>query len=414
MQLTSHSPVSVLSSRVLSNASSIVEDLIRDGKGPILVSIAAGWFLSVGVRYMYPSLLPFFREEFNLGFTGAGFVLSLLWVAYALGQFPGGVLGDRIGEGNILVISTALSTGAVIVVALSAKEWMLYAGTVLFGVATALYGPTRYTIFTDIYSERTGSAVGFTHACGSVGKTVLSILSVSIASIWSWRAGYGILIPAFIAVTIALWLKVPSRTSSTQVASVGSISLLVRRTLTSISNPGILVVASIQFLLGFSSQGFLGFYPTYLIEIKGFSPSLAATVFGIYFALGILIQPLTGLVNDWIGPKITLGILAGQFSLGLFLLNFAETFLHVVLLTVLLSNRNGTGIVTNTFIADALPAESKGAGLGLLRSSWILLGATSPLLVGYLADLGLFKQAFLALSVLVGFAATMTLFLDGN
>lgn len=47
----------------------------------------------------------------------------------------------------------------------------------------------------------------------------------------------------------------------------------------------------------------------------------------------------------------------------------------------------------------------------MLYLGTVLLGATSPLMVGYLADLGLFRQAFLALSVLAGLAAVLTVFI---
>jgi len=82
------------------------------------------------------------------------------------GADPGGILGDRIGEGRILVISSVISGVAIAVVAASIDVWMLFVGTIGFGFATALFGPTRFTVFTDLYSKRTGSAIGLTMAAG--------------------------------------------------------------------------------------------------------------------------------------------------------------------------------------------------------------------------------------------------------
>lgn len=72
---------------------------------------------------------------------------------------------------------------------------------------------------------------------------------------------------------------------------------------------------------------------------------------------------------------------------------------------VLVSQRNGTGIVTNTFVASALPAEIKGSGLGLLRTGWIFFGATSPIVVGVRGDLNMLREAFGFLAACAGLAA---------
>jgi len=117
--------------------------------------------------------------------------------AYAVGHVPGGFLGDRIGEGNVVVISTLISAGTVLVVATAINVWMLFAGTIVFGLATALYGPTRFTIFTDIYPDRAGSAIGLTMAAGNIGNTVFPVAAAVIASYATWRYGIGAFSPSF-------------------------------------------------------------------------------------------------------------------------------------------------------------------------------------------------------------------------
>lgn len=397
---------------IRANSRRIAVELWQDGNGWILLTVAAGWFLSVGVRFTYPSVLPFFRADLGFGLTVAGFLISGLWFAYALGQFPGGILGDRIGEGTILVISTAVSAVAVLLVAAATEVWLLFVATIAFGFATSLYGPTRFTIFTDIYDHRAGTAVGISHAAGSIGNTVLPVGIAAIAGYATWRAGYGLLVPLFVVITVALWIAVPAKTGkhggqSTARGLMETGRLIAR----SIFKRGIPIVVAVQIILQIASQGFLGFYPTYLVEVKGFTPQLAAILFGAYFAIGILIQPVTGLCMDRFGSRVTLGGLGVAFFSGLVALYFATSVWHILLLTVLLSHRNGTGVVTNTFIADALHGEVKGAGLGLLRTTWLFIGATSPILVGVLGDSGLLAEAFLGLAALVGIAAALCIFI---
>jgi 5-enolpyruvylshikimate-3-phosphate synthase len=115
-------------------------------------------------------------------------------------------------------------------------------------------------------------------------------------------------------------------------------------------------------------------------------------------------------VDDRFGPRLTLAGVAGLFTLGLFAIRFVASLAAIAAVTLLISNRNAVGVVTNTHIADALPDDIKGAGLGLLRSSWLLVAATGPTFVGYLADLGRFEDAFLVLAVAAAVATGLALF----
>lgn len=391
----------------------LVRDLAKDGKGNILLAVSAGWFLSIGIRYTYPSLLPFLRDAFEMDLTIAGLLLALLWVAYALGQFPGGYLGDRYGAGNMLLISTVVSIGAVLLVVTSVSIFTLFLGTIAFGFATALYGPMRYTIFTDIYTQRAGTAVGLTLAAGSIGNTILPASAATIAAYTSWRLGFGSVLPLFLGVAVGLYLYVPKRTSGSEKKTELSFNLL-SQVYSGIRRGGIPIVVAVHILLAFAAQGFLGFYPTYLIEVKGFSPQVAATLYAIYFGIGILIQPLTGMGRDRYGSRYTLVTISGLFFIGIFAVQFGETIVHFLILSIFISHRNGAAVISNTHIAEALDSEIKGSGLGLLRTIWILIGASSPLLVGYLGDLGRLEGAFLLLAMLAGIATLLAAFVPNK
>ncbi len=389
----------------------LLSDLLQEGKGWILLTVGVGWFFSIGVRFAYPTLLPFFQESFGISLSVASLLVTLLWIAYAVGQFPGGVLGDRFGEGNILVTSTLLSLIGITVVAFASTVYALAAGTIAFGLATALYGPTRYTIFTDIYSERSGVAVGITMAAGSVGNTVVPVLAALVASYASWRFGFAALVPVFMILAFAIWFFVPSRTSS-PINDSESVTLeTIRQVIEATRSGGIPILVTVHTVAGFVSQGFLALYPTYLVTVKGFSPSVAATIYSLYFAVGVAVQPMTGTIRDRIGPRLTLMTVLGIYAVCLLLLPLTNGLLMIGLLTVFLSSRNGAGVVTNTFISMSLPSEIKGSGLGLLRTVWILIGATSPVIVGSFGDAGYLEEAFLVLALLATTATVLSLFI---
>lgn len=393
-------------SSVVGTVRSEVAGLQSNGQGWILLTVATGWALSIGVRFVYPALVPFIQSEFSIGLTSTGLLLTLLWGAYAVGHVPGGVLGDRIGEGNILVLSTGVSAVAVLVVAAAVETWMLFVGTVAFGLATALYGPTRFTILTDIYAEQSGSAIGLTMAAGNLGNTAFPALGAFVATFLSWRYGFGVFVPLFVAVFVALWLVVPHRTSP-PTSAVDSLSLNAFGQVASGINRGsIPTVVAIQVSISFIIQGFASFYPAYLVATKGLSAGVAAVLFGLFWAVGAVVQPLSGSLMGRLGVRPTLVVFLSGCVLALWLLPFVERLVPLVGVTLLLSSWNGSTVVTQTHIADTLPPEMQGTGFGTLKASWMLAGATAPLLIGILSDSGRFDAGFLLLAV-VGTAGVL-------
>ncbi|MCH7661306.1 MAG: MFS transporter, partial [Euryarchaeota archaeon] len=201
----------------------IVRDLWRDGRGWILLGVAGGWFLSLGLRLVFPALLPYLREAFSLGLTASGLLISVLWIAYALGQFPGGIIGDRLGEGNALVISTLVSGTMIAVVAVSNTSLTLFLATGLFGFSTALFGPARFTILSAIYEERDGTAIGLTLSAGEAGNAILPVVAGVLAAAVSWRLGFGAMVPLFGLMAVVLFRVVPGKL--TDESAVDSLSM---------------------------------------------------------------------------------------------------------------------------------------------------------------------------------------------
>ncbi len=398
-------------SRPVAGITSTLSELARDGRGWILLLVAGGWFLSLGVRLTVPALLPYLREAFSLGLTGAGLLVSVLWIAYALGQLPGGILSDRLGEGRVLFASTAICGVLVALVALAWSPIVLFGAVALFGFATAFYGPVRFTILSDIYERRDGTAIGITLSAGEVGNAVLPATAGIVAAAATWRLGFGLTVPLFALVALGILIHVPSRTSG-ETSAVDDLSVeTLRYVLRAIGQRAILLVTAVQLLVFFAWQGFTGFYPTYLVEMKGLAPSTAALLYGFFFAAGILVQPLAGAGVDRFGAKRTLPVILVVGVVGLGALPVIDSLAGLVAVTLLLSGMIGVTPITQTFLANALPTDMKGTGLGLLRTGFMLLGATSPTIVGVLADAGYFDEAFVLLAAVVALGAVFVVML---
>ena len=84
----------------------------------ILVLISFMYLITYMDRSNISVAAPSIAKEFGLSKTAMGWVFSAFTLAYALGQFPGGWLGDRIGPRKVLTVImfwwaiAAISTGA--------------------------------------------------------------------------------------------------------------------------------------------------------------------------------------------------------------------------------------------------------------------------------------------------------------
>lgn len=373
----------------------------NDSRRTVLVAVSAGWFLSLGVRMVYPVLLPHLRTGYGLDLKLAGLLLTVLWGAYAVGQLPAGVLTDRFGERIVLTASTGGSAIVLALVVTAQFTLVLFATTALFGLATALYGVARYTAVSKVFTDRDGAAIGITLAAGNLGNVLLPALAGALAAAFLWQLGLGITVPLFVIVAAYLWTVVPPGTTNAETPSAATTDT-PRFLLAELRQPAIVTVTAIL-ILGFSVfQAFTGFYPTYLIEAKGLAPSIATALFSFYFTLAIVVQPLSGAVYDRLGIRRTLPLFLGFAVVGLVLLPFVTQLWALVGVTILLSCMTSNIAITMPYITDVLPEAIQGTGLGVLRTVYMLVGAWSPTIIGTLGDLGYFDEAFLILAGLMG------------
>ncbi|GAB3031622.1 hypothetical protein GCM10025298_20560 [Natronobiforma cellulositropha] len=351
---------------------------------------------------VYPALLPYVRETYGLTLTTSGLLLTVLWTAYALGQLPGGILADRLGEGRIMVLSSVIAALTLAVVVLAGSPTVLFAATALFGFGTALYGIARFTALADIYPEQVGAATGVTMAAGDAGNSLLPPLAVLFAVSLGWQFGFGVTIPLFVLIAVGLWVVVPARTSDPNRA-VETVSLESGRlVLTEVRRSPIVLATTILVIGSCIWQAVTGFYPTYLIEMKGVSPTVAAGLFGLFFAVGIAIKPLAGGTYDRVGARRSLVTIIAVIAVALALVPFVQGFWPLVGATVLLSSLLGYATIALSYLTATLSEEVRGTSLGTLRTVYTLIAATSPAAFGAVADAGFFDEGFFVLAAMAG------------
>lgn len=385
--------------RYISASKQAITGLRSEGRGKMLSAVALGWFLSISLRMVYPALLPHLRGAYGLSLTTAGLLLTVLWVAYACGQLPGGILADWTGERLLLITSSLLAATMLTLVVVAESAIVLFLATAFFGLGTALYGVSRFTILDKIYPDQLGTATGVTMAAGDLGNSVMPPAAGFIAAAVAWQYGFGFAVPLFLLAAVGLWATLPRQnpiaTSLHESSRLGDI-------FPTLSQPIVLRGTLLLVLWSVVMQAVIGFYPTYLTDMKGLSIQVATGLYGSFFALGVLMKPIAGQAYDRVGVRVPLLVLMSTAGLGLVALPFVGELWLLVLLTVLASSLLGFETIVISDLTRRLPDGTQGTNLGALRTVYIALGALSPVLFGAVADRGYFNEAFLGAGVLAG------------
>lgn len=363
-----------------------------------------------GFRFIIPALVPHIRAEFGMDLSTIGLLLTLLWVAYAVGQVPGGLLGDRFGERNILVGSAVFGLAMIGLIVISPHQYGFFIAVIGFGLALGFYSPTRLTVLTDMFPTRSGTVIGLNLGFSSVGLTVLPIIGAFLAGAIGWRIGLGFVLPFLLVSVIGLWIAVPKRTSKAMKSGESTFESL-GKPLATIRDPPVIAAIGAMFCMHFLFQGFTSFYPTYLVDIKGMSEEFAAIIFGLFFALGTVMQPASGVIGDRIGARRAMLLIVGITVAGMLALPLSDWVPMILLVTAILSIQRGFWPIANSYLIDLFPEDIQSTGLGFSRTTYILLAASGPVIVGAIANAGYFEEAFLMMAALAALGGACIIYL---
>lgn len=380
-----------------------------DGRLGVLVAVGFGWFLLLGVRLVVPALFPSIKAEFAFSNAIAGSIYTVLLVVAALSQLPGGIIADRVGGRSVLSIGFGAGVLGTLLLATAPFVWMFVLGIVLFGVGTGIYGTPRVTVLSAVYPERDGTAIGICSAAGNVGTSVLPVVAGVLAAAIGWRYGFAFTLPLFVVGLALVWTFVPSSAGKT--AGDAPPREEIRQIATGLSDRGVLLASTIMMVMFFAYQGLTAFLPTYLVATKGVSEPMAATMFGVFFAGGVVFQIVGGNLGDRFGHRRTIVALLLASAAPLAALPLTFGIAPLVLLIFSMSVVLGFWPTVFSYTVGALPDEVQASGLGLLRTVYLLVGSIGSTAVGVLADADLFDGAFFLLAGLALVSAGIGLLL---
>ncbi|WP_338741097.1 MFS transporter [Haloplanus salilacus] len=389
--------------------------MATSGGWDLLGATTAAFFVTMVARLAPSPLVPDVIAALGVSTGTVGLALTGMWAAYALFQFPGGIVTDRYGSRRVILFAMGSIAVTSVGLAVSPGIGGFALAAVTLGASAGLYFTAGTSLLTRRF-ENTGRALGVHEVGASAAGLLAPVASTAVATRLGWRAG--LLVPAAIApvVLVAFAWRVPRSSPSpdadaTGVIGLGQLFAMLRR-------PAVAFTTLLAMVAFFTWQSFASFFPTFLVEFVGLSTGRASLVFGAIFALTLGVAPALGWVSDATGrdPALVVSLLAGAVGYLTFLFG-GDGVLTVGVGAVLV----GVGIswpgVLNSRFMDHLEADERGTGFGLVRTAVLLVSSLGSVVtgtlagrVGWLAAYGLVAGLLAALVVLV--AGTRTLGVD--
>lgn len=368
--------------------------------GAVLGACTLAFFATMAARLAISPVVPVIGEDFAVSNSALGLALTGMWLAYALAQFPSGLLADRYGERRVILVAvggTAVASG---LLAAAPTYGIFLGGTVVLGGVAGLH----YSVATSLLTRtlpNAGSAIGLHTAGAPVAGFLIPMAagSVGVWLGWRWAVALGVVValPAALLFGAIVRPTAPVRPDE----SVW-MRLHVRPLLNLLARPPIAVTMGLSVVGAFIWQSTASFLPAFLIEYHGYAEPLAGVFFSMYFVVQGVMQPAIGTLSDRMGRYPTAALVVGIGVGGYVLLVVGPTRWAIGAAIVCAGVAMSWGAALLPKFVDHLDERERSAGFGLIRSAYMVLGATGSVVTGAVTDLLGWGPAFLGLAGLLG------------
>lgn len=361
----------------------------------LLGSVTAGHVVIHWFQQLFPVALPFVKAGLGLNDVQVGALTTARQFGQGTLNLPAGILADTLHRHRDAILAAALVLMGVayLLFGLTGGFWLVFFGSGLVGLGTALWHPTAAAALSSRFPERRATALSI-HGMGATLSDSLAPLALGGLFVWfSWDQ-------------VVVWQIVPGAAAGFLVwrSLVGlfkhddapaSRSTRLREMAGLLKNSSFVGISAARGFLTMARVVVLTFLPIYLTETLRYS----AFVLGVYIMLlhivGIFSQPVLGYLSDRFGRKPVLLPSTLALSLLYLLLAVAAPGLPLTLVitamgTFFYTLMNVITAAVMDIAGDAIQASSQGLTTVVTQ----VLVLPTPVIAGYLAEIYGLTSAF--------------------
>jgi MFS family permease len=357
----------------------------HQGKWRVLSAGCLAHFTHDGFTDMLYIFFPIWQQFFSLSFTEIGFLRTLFSGTMAGFQLPSGIVVDRMGPLNSLMLGAILTGLALACTAFAPSVFLLFLLLVIGGAGSSAQHPVSSSAISNTYGGAASRvALGTYNFSGDIGKLLFPSAAAVLIVHLGWQKAIGTLgICGFLSASIIL-------------------ALLYRNPPEILSNSGPALSARFSFLLAGGSFSFvalscigildsatrtalLTFLP-FLLRSKAADMPALGMALSLIFAGGAAGKFVCGVAATRVGPLRT--VIATELATAIFIYALPLLPVRTILLLCPLLGiaLNGTSSVLYGSVPELVAYESRNNAFAFFYTCTIGAGALSPFLYGVVGD----------------------------
>lgn len=353
------------------------------------------------VRYVFPPLFETLQATYGVSNTQTGLLFTLLMLGYSTTQLPAGVLGDRFGEPRVILGGVGIFATAAVGAFLAPTFTLLTLTATVIGIGTGVHKTVAIPYLSKEYPQRTGLALGVMDTIGQLGGIVAPVIVVVLlASLFHWSVVFVLIAVVSLGLGLLFFISSSSvtvRPEQDHAADDGDEDPGLHAYLSIFVDRKLVLFLIVTTLFTFVWNGIASFFPLFLMTQKGLSSDLAGLAYSLLFAAS-LSQLATGDISDRFGRLRVSLLLFVLMIIGLSLIVVVQALVPILVFTVVMGiGLHGFRPVRDSYLMDLIPSSVGGGTLGIVRTVMTVIGALSPVIVGYLSDTVGFTAAFIVL-----------------
>jgi MFS family permease len=364
---------------------------------------------------IFPALLMTMVLYFQIDIAKAGWMQTLLALAFGLGALPAGYIADRIGSKRIILVYLVGAGLSCLFISTARSVAGLAIGLAAMGAFISLYHPAGTTLITTQVKE-VGKSLGYHGIGGGLGLSIAPVLATMLASLHQgqgWRIAFAVF--GLLGLLMAVGVQMLKVTEIDRPADSNR-RFLPERISKGSAKPLILFLF-VAIMVGFCYRGVTTYLPTYYSErLNGGIFAGHDVLKGGAFAT---ITLLIGVAGQYFGGHLTskfklenLFAVLMIITVPFLLFMSALSNLPLILMAMLFAFFHfSSQPVANTLIAEYTDPRGRGLGYGLYFATSFGVGSFSSGFSGMIAKRFGLNEVFIVLAgfVFLGFVVMLYL-----
>jgi MFS family permease len=332
--------------------------------------------------FVWPIFAPYVRTEFTAPLYLVGLATSGYFLLRMVSEFPIGVISDRMGPKLPLIFGRILPVIGALVCYKTSNIWMLIFARIIWGMGDASFFCIGMSYVSKLFtSEERGRAMGFFQAVEMIGSFLGQTIGGYAAAQYGPRINF-LLTAGMSLIALGSVFMIKGNGSQITVSKKASF-IPTREEMIKVLNKTVIVACVIDLVGMMINNGLLGtILPIYVTEDIGLPLTRYAWLVSASTVGSVTGNLVGGAGSDKIGRKrmLIVGFVVGAGSI--FGLTIFTGFTPLMIMMFMKGIFWGIvyGVVP-AYIADAVPGEVRGIGIGTFRTFMDMGGLVGPVIM---------------------------------